>query len=733
MRSLLFLATTLLLVFLQGSTNAQPPGPERGGLPPDPVLTALDSNKDGELSEAELTAAAKSLTALDKNKDGQLTSDEVLPAFGPGGRGPGGLRPGGFPPFGNQGGGNAQPLSPQELKITDGIDAIPDRATFEKLSYQGSEVLIDTHLNGIEFVKFQIEKAGTKDAAMYFINTNTHRAHMMFMRAAGIQRGNGTSMRGVLVFRPLQKSPDGTPGLYTFEFEPWDSFEFRLIQAAHDLLIAKMPMLKGRLGFYPMPGALPRYKQEKSQFDRSNVPVYLENDLYEDSAFLPLNHGASFGRLRLMELDERPSQRDIVLYKTLPNEMPRVAGIITGVRQTPLSHVNLRAIQDSVPNAFITNAWNNKSIKPLLGKYVSYKVSAAGFEIRAANAAEVEAHFAASRPAKPQIPKRDLSATEIKPLDQVKFTDSASFGVKAANMATLHTCGFPKGTVPDGHAIPFYFYDAFMKHNGFYKYASDLFTHNDFQKSDEAKVYELKKLRTLIKRGKMPGWMSDALSALHKSYPAGTSLRCRSSTNNEDLPGFSGAGLYSSYTHHVDEGHLSKSIKQVFASLWNFRAFEEREFYRIDHFVASMGVLVHPNFSNEQANGVAVSDDILYQTKGKYYVNAQVGEDLVTNPDEQSVPEEILLDWWRVSESRVVRKSNRTKNGKPVLSEKHMEEIRQHLSTIHSKFSRLYGHSLNSKGFAMEIEFKITQDGQLSIKQARPWVYSNKLETKTEK
>ena len=80
------------------------------------------------------------------------------------------------------------------------------------------------------------------------------------------------------------------------------------------------------------------------------------------------------------------------------------------------------------------------------------------------------------------------------------------------------------------------------------------------------------------------------------SLPDRTPLRCRSSTNNEDLPGFSGAGLYDSFTHRPDEGHLSESIKQVYASLWNYRAFEAREFYRIDHFTTAMGVLVHPQF-----------------------------------------------------------------------------------------------------------------------------------------
>ena len=193
------------------------------------------------------------------------------------------------------------------------------------------------------------------------------------------------------------------------------------------------------------------------------------------------------------------------------------------------------------------------------------------------------------------------------------------------------------------------------------------------------------------------------------------------STNNEDLPGFSGAGLYDSFTHNPDEGHLSKSIKQVFASLWNFRAFEARDFFRIDHFTTAMGVLVHPNFENELANGVAVTDDVVYQTEGNYYLNTQVGEDLVTNPEEQSVPEEVLLDWWDSKNYRIVSTSNRSTSNKRILTDKYLRELNLYLGTIHNKFSDLYTTTSEAKDFAMEIEFKVTEDGMILIKQARPW------------
>ena len=620
--------------------------------------------------------------------------------------------------------GSRQPtgprLNPEQVQFKDGAATIPDRETFKKLAYQGTDVKIDTQLIGIEYVKFQVENTNTQNPQLYFMNTKTHRSHGSFMQAAGLGRGGG-QMRGVLSFRPLATSPNGEQGVYTFEFNPNDAFPFTQIKLVHDLLVEKMPILKDRLGYCPLWGAIGIYRREIALYDTAEFPVYFEDDIYANIGYLPLNEEESYGRLRMLESGERPSPRDIVICKNLPNEMSRVAGIITGVRQTPLSHVNLRALQDKVPNAFITQAWENKDIKPLIGKYVYFKVNHDGYEIREATQNEVETHFASIRPPKAQIPKRNLSIKKFMQLDDIDFSDSDSFGVKTANIATLRTFELPKGTVPDGYGIPFYYYDEFMKHNDLYTKAEKLLNSKEFQNSYDVKIAELKEFRKEIKKSKMPEWMMTSLSDLQASFSDGTSLRCRSSTNNEDLPGFSGAGLYDSFTHNPDEGHLSKSIKQVYASLWNFRAYEARDFYRIDHLTTAMGVLIHPNFEDELANGVAVTDDVVYQTIGNYYLNTQVGENLVTNPDEHSIPEEILLDWRDSNNYRIVSKSNQKTDDSQILTNNYLQQLNRYLATIHNQFSRLYNTTLDEE-FAMEIEFKITKDGNLSIKQARPWV-----------
>ena len=443
-----------------------------------------------------------------------------------------------------------------------------------------------------------------------------------------------------------------------------------------------------------------------------------------------------------------------MIYEALPNNLPRVAGIISSAPQTPLSHVNLRAVQDGLPNAFIRDAHENTDIDSLLGSFVHYTVTEDGWTLRAATPEEVETHYAAILPSQDQTPQRDLSVTSITPLSQIDFEDWDAFGVKAANVAVLNDLSFqsptatapngfavplyfydhvvvlsepssqsPPVTFPNGFAVPFYFYDEFMKANDFYDEVEQMLAVPGFHSDFDIQEAELKKLRKKIKKGTTPEWIETALTQMHATYPEGTSLRYRSSTNNEDLPGFNGAGLYDSKTQHPEEtmeDGISKSLKQVYASLWNFRAFTQREFHRVDHLTTAMGVLVHPNYSDELANGVAVSFDPVYGRDGWYYINTQLGEDLVTNPDALSTPEEILVISYEFPV--VLATSNLLPPGELLLSRSQQYQVRSHLEVIHEKFAELYDPE-PSEPFAMEIEFKITSDNVLSIKQARPWVF----------
>ena len=103
-----------------------------------------------------------------------------------------------------------------------------------------------------------------------------------------------------------------------------------------------------------------------------------------------------------------------------------------------------------------------------------------------------------------------------------------------------------------------------------------------------------------------------------------------------------------------------------------------------------------------------------------YYVNTQLGEDLVTNPDAHSVPEEILLDLSGSYTTLVT--SNQAPRGQLLMSDAQIGQLGRHLQDTHDHFEGLYDPGPDEP-FAMEIEFKITSDDVLSIKQARPWVF----------
>ena len=608
--------------------------------------------------------------------------------------------------------GTMNPVNPApNIELIDGAVAIPDQDTLAALSQFP------------DFQKIIVFGMAAGRPGVYFLNTETHPRHSTFLDVVGLEEGQaGVVVGGIVRDRELVAS-DGSRGVYYFWLRLRRENSFNLVARLYTLLAASMPLLTDNLAY-----KVPHIDSQSSPFDlplyrASRINLVFDAEIHRDVNFLSLNQGEGYGLLRIMDLDDRPNPRDVVIYEALPNELPRVAGIISTVPQTPLSHVNLRAIQDGVPNAFIRDALDNTDIDDLIDSYVHYTVTEDGWTLAAATPAEVDAHYASSRPSTEQTPQRDLSITEITPLSEVGFEDWTAFGVKAANVAVLGTLEFPAGTVPDGFAIPFYFYDEFMKHNGFYTRIETMLADEDFQTDFETKDDMLDDLRDDIEEAETPEWILTALEEMNEGFPEGINRRYRSSTNNEDLPGFNGAGLYDSKSQKPseDEEDLAKSLKEVYASLWNFRAFTERDFYRIDHLAAAMGILVHPSHRDELLNGVAVSFDPIDNRENTYYVNSQVGEDLVTNPDAHSVPEELLLHQLGYT---VLATSNQVPAGQLLMSDAQLTQLRQHLTVIHDHFKGLYNPAADEP-FAMEIEFKITSDNVLAIKQARPWVFSD--------
>jgi pyruvate,water dikinase len=620
-----------------------------------------------------------------------------------------------------------------------GANILPNRATYELLSHRdnfpGAE--------NIREVKFVISLADTVAPKLHFANSNAYQYHYNFSRALGyftqysyntgltlfnqqayFTNTNRKFMAGSLIAHDNYVSTGGLPVVYTIEFWPSDPVAFEFVEKAFELISASMPFLDGNVAYHPASETqLALMEQESANYNASYVNVIKTEELFGNTVFTVLNTGEGFGRLRVPSVTDTLSTRDVVIFKTLPNDLTHVAGILSEVPQTPLSHINLKAKQNDTPNAYIKNASTDPRVAPLIGEYVYYKVTADGFEIRLATQAEVDAWLESVRPTEAQFPIRDLTQTQVVALGSIGFDDGDAFGSKAANLAELRKI-MPE-VVPDGFAVPFYFYNRYMDLSGFYQQAQAMMADAQFQNDPVFRESALAAFRETIRNGDVPLSIHNAIGALQQSFSVGQPIRCRSSTNNEDLAGFNGAGLYDSYTHRPNEGHLEKSIKQVWASLWNYRAFEEREFYRIDHFQAAMAVLCHVNFDDEVANGVGISTNPYAPGPGwvGHYINVQVGENLVTNPDPNAIPEEFTIAYLAGAtdyEIQYVRSSNLVDPpGSRILSTAQAYDLADRLGDIDAHFTPKYG---GSSAFAMEIEFKITEAGDLVIKQARPWI-----------
>ncbi len=596
---------------------------------------------------------------------------------------------------------------------------------------------------GVRTLKFLVKDVHTSCPHIYFINTKEYKYHYDFadevlklrLNLEQFNRqtyftDNRTFLAGTILSYDNFIHQDGRKGAYVFEFYPTDPVKFEFTNKVFDLLSVYMKFALGNTFYHPAGEThLQLLEDEKEKYEESNIPVLTSDILFKDETFSPLHLGEAFGYLQIASPSHvMPySIRDIVIFRSIPNELSHVAGVITEEPQTPLSHINLKAKQNNTPNAFLKEASSKLEIRDLIGQPVYFKVKEDGIELRPASFEEIEFHLEKIRPPMPQTPLRDLSETRIKALQDIRNRDSSIFGAKAANIGEMKAFLSEGILIPDGFAIPFFFYHTFMTETNLYEYAVAMIQDPEFKNSPKKREQALKLFRKKIKQAEMPAELQKTIDHMHAQFPVGRALRCRSSTNNEDLPGFNGAGLYDSFTHRLDEGNISKTIKQVFSSLWNLRAFEEREFYRIDHFQTAMGVLVHPNFDDELANGVAVTKNP-YNSDGRgCYINVQVGEALVTNPDPGATPEEVLVMETSVSNEEEgfeiipIHCSNLVAKGKKVMTEKQLKDLANQLRKIQNHFLLVYDKK-ESDRFAMDVEFKINQEGFLVIKQARPWI-----------
>ena len=585
-------------------------------------------------------------------------------------------------------------------------------------------------------VKFLITDLLTEEPKLYFMDSNEFEYHWRFFNEVlgwnlsliDFNTRTYTEFNRRLLAGSILSRNQSSSQIYTIEFWPGDPIHFKDVFLTFSLLTQNGIFSKSNLFYHPTGETqVSIYMDELEPYTASSIPVISTEELFEGVSYLALNPGKGYGFLRLGQSGSSYSNTDIVVFESIPNDIGHLAGIISTIPQTPLSHINLKAMQNNTPNVFIPGYSESAEFLDMVGKPVKLTVTPTGYLISEIDYSEVLNWLESIRPDSITTLARDFSNTEIISLDRIRLDEVNSYGAKSCNIGELTWC-LPAHSVPEGYAIPFYYYNEFMEFNKLYSTIDSLISQDIFNQSIEAREQILGEVRSRIRYGKCPGWMADSLSVMALKFEPYVSLRCRSSTNNEDLPGWSGAGLYNSYTHHPNEGHVSNTVRQVWSSLWTLRAFDEREFYRIDHMSAAMGVLVHPSYKDELANGVAVTRNIFNPFTPGYYINVQLGDDMVTNPSSASVPEEFLVTEQNITgeetlEIQYLNHSNQVSSGQKILSDDQIEQLIDYLERIHLHYAIVSHIRGDSSEFAMEIEFKITHDGDLIVKQARPWVF----------
>lgn len=384
----------------------------------------------------------------------------------------------------------------------------------------------------------------------------------------------------------------------------------------------------------------------------SEQPVFDEDGHFVEPDFLE-DTGA-------FDLTSVLSPRHIAVFEEVPDRVPPVGGIITLEGQTPLSHVNLLAVNRGTPNASTVLGLSSiPGFNPeLVGKLVKFTASEGGqARLEAADPDEAEAWFSRERP-RLSVPipqaKGSLELIELARAgaEQAGVED---VGAKSANYGKIERLLKSEGVVQPGFASGFDLYLALVDKAGIRNRLIDpLLTEKDRLSAREINA-RLAQIRSAIKEAVQQATVelngenlvkafTEQIRALFKGpYKGVSKIRLRSSTNSEDLPQFNGAGLYTStgFKKKRTDGELRTKLGEVLSSLWLARAFWEREFFNVDHSHVAIGLQINPAFTDEIANGVIVFSR--EKNGDRYWINSQAGEASVTNPQNGELPESFTV------------------------------------------------------------------------------------------
>jgi rifampicin phosphotransferase len=201
----------------------------------------------------------------------------------------------------------------------------------------------------------------------------------------------------------------------------------------------------------------------------------------------------------------------------------------------------------------------------------------------------------------------------------------------------------PNMIVPDGFGIPYYWYNKFMQENGFDKIIDDYIDDDNFVHNPRIRKEKLEDLRNKIMAAKFDEDLKAEIIQKWKTQLGGKSVFVRSSSNSEDLPKFSGAGLYKSVGNVKTEEDLIKAVKTTWASLWNFQAYEARVRLYVDHRTVYMSTLVQLGVDMDRGGVMFTVDPFDAENKNSVYISVVCGHNSLVTAN-GGMPEQVLVN-----------------------------------------------------------------------------------------
>jgi hypothetical protein len=460
---------------------------------------------------------------------------------------------------------------------------------------------------------------------IYYVNTQRYTFHKDFVNGTYLSLERGREFFENNYLKPNRRFIMGTLAYqtpvrrWTFEFWEGDLIPTDQIKLTSDII---------NKTFFESVAFKPNsLRQEQASAEIEGLQRVLQSEITKEQEYQALNVARGLGRIHIIpKLDEHVEIgfNEILVLNEVPVTLPPVAGIIVTKPSTPLSHINLLAKGWGVPNVYIKNA--QELLKQYDGWWVAFEARRDTYTIKRADQSQLkEYERRLSERLDVMKPRSNLSVKRLATLREQHARDTTAYGGKSANLGEVMNARLAGISVPEGFTIPFYYYDQFIKENNLEEPLSEMMNDQRFVHDPAYRRERLTMMRERLQQGKVnEALRAEVLRRVAAEF-AGKGLFVRSSSNSEDLPNFSGAGLYTTVPNVRDGQHLIEAIKTVWASLWNFEAYEARERAGVDHMKIFMAVLIQEGINSESSGVMITTDPYDRDNKGAIYISAKRG------------------------------------------------------------------------------------------------------------